>query len=170
MRRGEGEKGYSFPIPPVSRLQTMMMLQLLLLLVNVFFISAFLSPGNLNPLPLAKVRKLSKFSLSSIGRGDEASDLLEKAQRFREQAETLENAKREAKILVEQQKQAVLREENQMKNEWKDRYSVVVPILKDMDNEVMERVDFSPRINRGEFFLREVECFLSYDVCKHCKI
>eukprot|EP00956_Cyclotella_meneghiniana_P007707 scaffold10321_cov69-Cyclotella_meneghiniana.AAC.9 len=96
------------------------------------------------------VRELSKFSLSSIGSGDETSELLEKAQRLRKQAETLENTKREAEILVQQQREVVLLEEQQKKKEWKDRYSVVVPILKDMGDEVMERVDFSPRIKGGK--------------------
>ena len=130
-----------------------MLRQLLFLFVNVPFISAFPSPGNHNSFPLTKVRELSKFSLSSIGSGDETSELLEKAQRLREQAETLENTKREAEILVQQQREVVLLEEQQKKKEWKDRYSVVVPILKDMGDEVMERVDFSPRIKGGEFFL-----------------
>jgi lysyl-tRNA synthetase class I len=76
--------------------------------------------------------------------------LLEKARLLREQASTLENTKREAEQLVQQQQQEVQREEQQKKDAWKDRYSVVVPILKDMGEEVMEKVDFPPRIMGGE--------------------
>lgn len=90
-------------------------------------------------------------SLSSSSGGDETAELLEKARRFREEAESLEITKREAQQLVQQQQDAEKKEEQQKRDAWKDRYSVVVPILKDMGEEVLERVDFSPRIKGGEF-------------------
>ena len=45
-------------------------------------------------------------------------------------------------------------EESKLKEEMsiqRMRYSVEVPILKDMGDEVMERVDFPPRLKGGEY-------------------
>lgn len=81
---------------------------------------------------------------------DETTKLLEKARLLREQASDLEKLKREAEQLVQQQQEAAREEERQKRDQLKDRYSVVIPILKNMGEEVMERVDFAPRIIGGE--------------------
>jgi len=81
---------------------------------------------------------------------DETTKLLEKARLLREQASDLENMKREAERLARNQQEAARQEEQLIRDQWKERYSVVIPILKDMGEEVMERVDFAPRLIGGE--------------------
>jgi GTP cyclohydrolase II len=96
------------------------------------------------------VHQRSSTSVILQAQNDETNDLLEKARRLREQAKDLEDTKREAQQLEQQQRDTIKKEEQQQRNEWKGRYSVVVPILKDMGEEVMERVDFAPRIKGGK--------------------
>ena len=115
--------------------RSLLLLQLLALLANSWVVSAFSTCTH---------RGTCTSSLNA--QGDDTTDLLEKARRLREQAQSLEDTKREATELAQQQQDAVKKEEQQKKDQWKERYSVVVPILKDMGEEVMERVDFAPRI------------------------
>lgn len=136
------------------------LLYLIFLLLDRTFASAFsVSPSHLKQTAaVAKSKRrrglIHRRCPSALSMGDKQQEktlqLLEKARLLREQASTLENTKREAEQLVQQQQQEVQREEQQKKDAWKDRYSVVVPILKDMGEEVMEKVDFPPRIMGGE--------------------
>ena len=53
-------------------------------------------------------------------------------------------------------------EENRVQeqlNKQRLRYSAEVPILKDMGEEVMERVDFPPRLKGGKYIILECICF-----------
>ena len=140
---------------------TTLSIPLVLLLHTLFWstgcsiVSAF-SAGDIHRAPKVVIRLVHQYHLftalsASTGEGEE---LLEKARRLRDQAQSLEATKKTAELLVQQQKEAMHKEEQQRKNEWKDRYSVIVPILKDMKEEVMERVDFSPRIKGGAFRVR----------------
>jgi hypothetical protein len=114
----------------------------LLCIANRRIVSAF------SARQIAFVRQSSFTALQA--QNDEATDLLETARRLREQAKSLEDTKREAQQLEQHQQDAIKKEEQQKRNDWKDRYSVEVPILKDMGEEVMERVDFAPRIKGGK--------------------
>lgn len=136
-------------------LQAMVLqMHLLLYLAGSSLVSAFSIHRNCNHqllLPSSALdRRISFTALLSNAGGEETTELLEKARRLREEAANIENTKREAEELAQQQQLAEQTAEQEKKNEWKDRYSVVVPILKDMGEEVMERVDFAPRIKGGE--------------------
>ena len=88
---------------------------------------------------------------------DETNKLLEKARLLREQVSSLERTKLETQQMlqqerekVQQQKEMLQLEEDKKKSAWKERYSVEVPILKDMGEEVMESIDFPPRFKGGK--------------------
>ena len=98
-----------------------------------------------------KQQKRVLFSSSSDD--DATSKLLEKARKLREEVSAVEQSKAEV------QKQNDAREQAQRELEMKAqkekdqqrlRYSAEVPILKDMGDEVMERVDFPPRLKDGK--------------------
>jgi len=85
---------------------------------------------------------------------DDTDNLLEKARKLRQEVSAIESSKAE----IQQQKdakqklrQAEEEEARVRQGELRMRYSVDVPILKDMGEEVMERVDFPPRLKGGEF-------------------
>ncbi|KAL3799162.1 hypothetical protein HJC23_002290 [Cyclotella cryptica] len=143
-------------------------LHLLFLLAECSLVSAFYSSSNqnqratsLDPVHThwhggALHREFTAFSSSRSSNDapqneqDETTELLEKARLLREQASNLEKTKRQAERVMQQQQEAARQEERQKKDQWKERYSVVIPILKDMGEEVMERVDFAPRIKGGK--------------------
>ena len=52
--------------------------------------------------------------------------------------------------MKERARQVAETEMKEQKDNLRMRYSAEVPILKDMGEEVMERVDFPPRIKGGE--------------------
>ena len=83
---------------------------------------------------------------------DAAKLLLEKAAKLRQEVSSLENTKYESQQLALQEKEALRqqqKEEEVRKENARRRYSAEVPILKDMGEEVMERVDFPPRLKGG---------------------
>ena len=59
-------------------------------------------------------------------------------------------SKRREKDVKERARQVAETEMKEQKDNLRMRYSAEVPILKDMGEEVMERVDFPPRIKGGE--------------------
>ena len=79
-------------------------------------------------------------------------DLLEKARRLRDEVSQIESSKAKRQREEEEREQDRLNEEKaalRQKNEQRLRYSAEVPILKDMGEEVLERVDFPPRLKGG---------------------
>lgn len=78
---------------------------------------------------------------------DDADNLLEKARKLRQDVSAIETTKREA----QKEKDTIEQAEQKERYSERMRYSAEVPILKDMGDEVMERVDFPPRIKGGEF-------------------
>mmetsp|Transcript_25598 Transcript_25598/g.41616 ORF Transcript_25598/g.41616 Transcript_25598/m.41616 type:complete len:263 (-) Transcript_25598:163-951(-) len=129
---------------------------LLLVLSLAFLISiketaAFSSPL---PLPSAALRhKQQHVLLSSSSDDDATSKLLEKARKLREEVSAVEQSKAEVQKQNDAKEQAQREAEMEAQKE-KDqqrlRYSAEVPILKDMGDEVMERVDFPPRLKGGK--------------------
>jgi len=84
---------------------------------------------------------------------DETDNLLEKARRLREEVSAIESSKMEIQMEKDAKEQARKMEELEMqkqKDNQRMRYSAEVPILKDMGEEVMERVDFPPRLKGGK--------------------
>ena len=80
-------------------------------------------------------------------------ELLIKARRLRQEISTIESSKLQAQIEKDDQLQAqfAASEAVRQKNEQERlRYSAIVPILKDMGEEVMERVDFPPKVKGGK--------------------
>jgi hypothetical protein len=79
---------------------------------------------------------------------------LEKARRLRQEISAIESSKVELqreKDLKDRAQQAAEMEMKERKDNMRMRYSAEVPILKDMGEEVMERVDFPPKLKGGEF-------------------
>mmetsp|Transcript_45230 Transcript_45230/g.94870 ORF Transcript_45230/g.94870 Transcript_45230/m.94870 type:complete len:263 (-) Transcript_45230:389-1177(-) len=106
------------------------------------------------PLPGAATT-VSRYShpLFSSKSDDETDNLLEKARKLRQDISTIESSKLEVqkeKDAEEQARQAAEREVQKQKDKQRMRYSAEVPILKDMGEEVMERVDFPPRLKGGK--------------------
>ncbi|KAL7472479.1 hypothetical protein ACHAXS_012827 [Conticribra weissflogii] len=90
---------------------------------------------------------------TSNDENNETKKLLEKAQQLREEVSSLESFKAQAQERLEKKQEAERQrdlEEQKRKEEIRMRYSAVVPILKDMGEEEMERVDFPPRIAGGK--------------------
>lgn len=84
---------------------------------------------------------------------DTTEQLLNKARRLREEISAIESSKLQAQNEKDVQRRLRQAEEEaarQQKENLRLRYSAVVPILKDMGEEVMERVDFPPRLKGGE--------------------
>ncbi|KAL7536261.1 hypothetical protein ACHAXR_007029 [Thalassiosira sp. AJA248-18] len=91
--------------------------------------------------------------LFSSNNNDDTNDLLEKARKLRQEVSAIESSKLEIQKendAKEQEQQAIEREAQMQKNQQRMRYSAEVPILKDMGDEVMERVDFPPRLKGGK--------------------
>ena len=83
-----------------------------------------------------------------------SDNLLEKARRLREEVSVIESSKLEIQKEQEAKQREQDAEESRLKeemNKQRMRYSVEVPILKDMGDEVMERVGFPPRLTGGEY-------------------
>jgi hypothetical protein len=91
--------------------------------------------------------------------------LLNRARRLREEISAIELSKLQAQNEKEvqlQEKMAAEETERQQNEQNRLRYSAIVPILKDMGEEVMERVDFPPRIKGGKsIFLPSIICIIA---------
>lgn len=90
----------------------------------------------------------------SLNSNDDTENLLEKARRLRQEISAIESSKVELqreKDLKDRAQQAAEMEMKERKDNMRMRYSAEVPILKDMGEEVMERVDFPPKLKGGEF-------------------
>ena len=117
------------------------------------FALAFLEPPL--PAPARRRQNLSPHNLLAVS-NDDTETLLEKARKLRNDVQDIETSKlkiqkeNEAK---ERQLQAEDEKAKQQMNKQRLRYSVEVPILKDIGEEVMERVDFPPRMKGGKFSL-----------------
>jgi len=84
---------------------------------------------------------------------EDTENLLEKARKLRQDVSAIESSKAEIqkeKDAKEQERLAEEREAKMQKDKVRMRYSAEVPILKDMGDEVMERVDFPPRLKGGK--------------------
>ena len=95
-----------------------------------------------------------------------SDNLLEKARRLREEVSVIESSKLEIQKEQEAKQREQDAEESKLKEEMsiqRMRYSVEVPILKDMGDEVMERVDFPPRLKGGEY----VHFAMQYNLMKY---
>ena len=130
-------------------------LALLSLALSTTIIEAFSSPHHDNSVSLSRSRHL--FSSNS-------DELLEKARKLREDVARVESSKEEVQMQKEAQERAKRKEEQAAqarKGKERMRYSAEVPILKDMGDEVMERVDFPPRLKGGECVFNQcLECTL----------
>mmetsp|Transcript_33108 Transcript_33108/g.38553 ORF Transcript_33108/g.38553 Transcript_33108/m.38553 type:complete len:251 (+) Transcript_33108:108-860(+) len=93
--------------------------------------------------------------LQLIGKSDDtnnanvntgAENFLEKARRLREEVEEIESQKKEESY----KKQLIQEKDERQEREEYLRYSAEVPILKSDGEEVMERVQFMPRLKKGE--------------------
>lgn len=111
--------------------------------------AAFASPRRL----AAQLRHLERHVLHSTNNDDDTNKLLEKARKLREEVSAVEKSKAEVQKQNDAKEQARREAEMEVKKQ-KDqqrlRYSAEVPILKDMGEEVMERVDFPPRLKGGK--------------------
>ncbi len=111
--------------------------------------AAFASPRRL----AAQLRHLERHVLHSTNNDDDTNKLLEKARKLREEVSAVEKSKAEVQKQNDAKEQAQREAEMEVKKQ-KDqqrlRYSAEVPILKDMGEEVMERVDFPPRLKGGK--------------------
>lgn len=80
-------------------------------------------------------------------------NLLEKARRLREEVSAIESSKaviQKGKDAEEEERRMAEDEARAQNDKRRMRYSAEVPILKDMGDEVMERVDFPPRLKGGK--------------------
>lgn len=80
-------------------------------------------------------------------------ELLIKARRLRQEISAIESSKLQAQIEKDDQLQAQFAASEAVRQKIEQerlRYSAIVPILKDMGEEVMERVDFPPRVKGGK--------------------
>lgn len=94
-----------------------------------------------------------------------SDNLLEKARRLREEVSVIESSKLEIQKEQEAKQREQDAEESRLKeemNKQRMRYSVEVPILKDMGDEVMERVDFPPRLKGGEYVHLQCNNLMKY--------
>ena len=92
-------------------------------------------------------------SSSSSSSDDDTHKLLEKARKLREEVSAVEQSKAEVQKQNDAKEQAQRETEMEVqkqKDQQRLRYSTEVPILKDMGEEVMERVDFPPRLKGGK--------------------
>lgn len=113
-------------------------------------------------------RLLASQPLFASSNNDDADSLLEKARRLRQDVSVVESSKmkrQKEEDAKEVERQAAEREVQMQKDKRRMRYSAEVPILKDMGEEVMERVDFPPRLKGGKF---RIGYTCSYkEVCIH---
>eukprot|EP00984_Skeletonema_dohrnii_P018527 scaffold8671_cov112-Skeletonema_dohrnii-CCMP3373.AAC.14 len=129
----------------------------LLVLSLAFLISSKETTAFTSQLPSTTLRHPKQHNvalLSSSSDDDDAtSKLLEKARKLREEVSAVEQSKAEAQkqndAKAQAQREAEMEEQKQ-KDQQRLRYSAEVPILKDMGDEVMERVDFPPRLKGGK--------------------
>ncbi|KAL7448163.1 hypothetical protein ACHAWC_000406 [Mediolabrus comicus] len=131
--------------------------RLLLLVVTLSLLSssketaAFTLPA-LCPHPISHHQSSTTLHSSDNRSTDDTNKLLEKARQLRQEVSAIETFKLEVQkqndAKVQAQREAE-REEQIQKDELRLRYSAEVPILKDMGEEVMERVDFPPRLKGG---------------------
>ena len=134
----------------------------LLLLISCHSVEvlAFSSP----PTRACRRQQFSQMLLASNSdvNDDSTDNLLEKARRLRQEVSAIESSKLETqKENAARQKQKQM-EENKVQeqlNKQRLRYSAEVPILKDMGEEVMERVDFPPRLKGGKYNILECISF-----------
>lgn len=94
-----------------------------------------------------------QFVLYSSRSDDDTNKLLEKARKLREEVYAVEKSKAEVQKQNDAKEQAQREAElevQKQKDQQRLRYSAEVPILKDMGEEVMERVDFPPRLKGGK--------------------
>mmetsp|Transcript_36887 Transcript_36887/g.75193 ORF Transcript_36887/g.75193 Transcript_36887/m.75193 type:complete len:268 (+) Transcript_36887:99-902(+) len=128
----------------------------LLVLSLAFLISSKETTAFTSQLPSTALRHPKQHHvvlLSSSSDDDATSKLLEKARKLREEVSAVEQSKAEVQkqndAKAQAQREAEMEEQKQ-KDQQRLRYSAEVPILKDMGDEVMERVDFPPRLKGGK--------------------
>lgn len=91
------------------------------------------------------------FSLCRLSAQEDPSpnEMMQKAEKLREEIESFEASKKAAEDELRQQAEAVQAEQRQLR----ERYSAVVPILKPDGSTQEERCDFSPRWKEGSRIL-----------------
>ena len=134
----------------------------LLLLISCHSVEvlAFSSP----PTRACRRQQISQMLIASNSdvNDDSTDNLLEKARRLRQEVSAIESSKLETQKENAARKKQKQMEENKVQeqlNKQRLRYSAEVPILKDMGEEVMERVDFPPRLKGGKYIILECICF-----------
>ena len=90
-----------------------------------------------------------KTSSSILGAKENPEDLIEKAKNLRKDVESFEAQKKAAEDALRKQADA----ERAQRQEIRERYSAVVPILKGDGSTQMERCDFTPRWKEGSRIL-----------------
>jgi hypothetical protein len=101
----------------------------------------------------ARAHQLHLRPLFSLNSNEDTENLLERARRLRQEISAIESSKVEIQReidLKDRARQVADMEMKVQKDNLRMRYSAVVPILKDMGEEVMERVDFPPRLKGGK--------------------
>ena len=96
---------------------------------------------------------MPRMILHASNSDDDTQKLLEKARKLREEVSAVEQSKAEVQkenAANEQAQREAEMELQKQKDQIRLRYSAEVPILKDMGEEVMERVDFPPRLRGGK--------------------
>lgn len=81
---------------------------------------------------------------------DTTNNLLERARKLRQEISTLESDKIQTQKQRNDELQVVETEKQMQQDDLRTRYTVIVPILKDMGEEVMERISFSPIFKGGK--------------------
>jgi DNA anti-recombination protein RmuC len=81
---------------------------------------------------------------------DTTNNLLERARKLRQEISTLESDKIQTQKQRNEELQVVETEKQMQQDDLRTRYTVIIPILKDMGDEVMERVSFSPIFKGGK--------------------
>ena len=81
---------------------------------------------------------------------DTTNNLLERARKLRQEVSALESDKIQTQKQRNEGLQVVETEKLMQLDDLRRRYTVIVPILKDMGDEVMERVSFSPIFRGGK--------------------
>ena len=131
---------------------------LFIILYNVATALAFATPpvniaNHRHASPKARAHQLQLRPLLSRSSNNDTEPLLEKARRLRQEVSAIESSKveiqreRDARERIRQVAELEMKEQ---KDNLRMRYSAEIPILKDMGKEVMERVDFPPRIKGGK--------------------
>ena len=81
---------------------------------------------------------------------DTTNNLLERARKLRQEVSALESDKIQTQKQRTEELEVVETEKQMQLDDLRRRYTVIVPILKDMGDEVMERVSFSPIFRGGK--------------------